>query len=84
MSALIKKKASVGLRVRHEMVRRRAPIVRARRMSATMVPVKLNPQILYVDVTAEQLQNSVKVAEEYKARRRESGLGFGEPTFVEA
>lgn len=89
MTAIIKKKDSIGLRVRHvtqSPMRKRMALLAAHRRAASsnMVPVKLNPQVLYVNATPEQLAASVKLAEEMRKQRKESGLGFGEPTFVEA
>ncbi|MCW6598857.1 hypothetical protein [Yersinia ruckeri] len=85
MTAIIKKKDSIGLRVRHvtqSPLRKRMALQAAhRRASSKMVPVPLNPQVLVANVTAEQLSASVKFADEFNRNYKpEEGASL----FVEA
>lgn len=85
MTAIIKKKDSIGLRVRHVIqtpMRKRMALLAARRRAAPkMVPVPLSPQVLVANVNAEQLAASVKFADEFNSNYKPEE---GAPLFVEA
>lgn len=85
MSEVIRKKAPIGLRVRrafHTVARRkyhRVPV--SAPIPARMVPVPLNPQVLVVNATTEQLSASAKFADEFNRNYKPEE---GAPLFVEA